>query len=256
MPGPQPPPPAAPSPPPAPTPVPTVDPATVPFPAHISPPPPPPAPPSPPSGGVNLGKVTLSKPGEARTVSLRKQDGNYNPLRFNLNWSANMGQKKRRGFLSMGGTQQAPDLDLGCMFELTDGQASVIQPLGGYFGSATEIPWILLDKDDRTGAAADGENLTVFRPETLGRMVVFALIYDGAADFRSVGGLLTIRDGDGAETVVELDNPDANRTFCAIALITNTGSGIEIRKEERYFTRHRECDAYYQFGFEWEAGQK
>ena len=155
-----------------------------------------------------------------------------------------------------GGTQQAPDLDLGYMFEMVDGQASVIQPLGGYFGDAHNAPWILLDKDDRTGAASDGENLYVYRPEMIRRLVVFALIYEGAPDFKSVGGVLTIRDGNGAETVVELNNPDANRTFCAIAMVSNTGSGIEIRKEERYFTRHRECDGYFQFGFEWEAGRK
>jgi tellurite resistance protein TerA len=88
------------------------------------------------------------------------------------------------------------------------------------------------------------------------RMVVFALIYEGAADFKSVGGYLSIRDGDGSETLVELNNPDANRTFCAIAMVTNTGGGIEIRKEERYFTRHRECDAFFQFGFDWTPGQK
>ena len=140
--------------------------------------------------------------------------------------------------------------------EMVDGQKSVIQPLGGYFGSAHEAPWILLDKDDRTGAASDGENLYVYRPEMIRRMVVFALIYEGAADFQSVGGYLSIRDGDGSETLVELNNPDANRTFCAIAMVTNTGGGIEIRKEERYFTRHRECDAFFQFGFDWTPGQK
>ena len=248
--------------PPAPEAYPPADPAWAPQPPpppSVAPPAPaaaaPSAPPPAPAGGVNLGKVTLAKQGEARTVSLRKSDGNYNPLHFNLNWSANQ-PKKRRGFLSMGGTQQAPDLDLGCMFEMVDGQASVIQPLGGYFGSAHDAPWILLDKDDRTGAAADGENLYVYRPEMIRRMVVFALIYDGAPDFQSVGGYLTMRDGNGSETVVELSNPDANRTFCAIALVTNTGNGVEIRKEERYFTRHRECDALYQFGFDWTPGHK
>ena len=204
---------------------------------------------------MNLGKVTLAKTGDSRMVDLRKRDGGFQPLHVNLNWSGTNRQRKR-GFLSMGGSAQAPDLDLGCMFELLDGRKSVIQPLGGFFGNAHDAPWILLDKDDRTGAATDGENLTVYRPDQLRRLLIFTLIYEGATDFRSVGGILTIRDGEGNETVVQLDNPDANRTFCAVCTFTNTGDSLQITKEERYFRDHEEADHFFQFGFRWKAGSK
>jgi tellurite resistance protein TerA len=213
--------------------------------------PPPPAPEATPA--VNLSKVTLEKKGAARSVNLTKGGGTQ-PLHFNLNWSANVEGGRKRGFLS--GRANAPDLDLGCMFELVTGEKSVIQPLGGYYGDARNKPWIWLDKDDRSGQDVDGENLFVYRPDQVRRILLFALIYDGAPDFKSVGATLTITDAHGGVTVVHLDNPDANRTFCAICTVTNSGSTLEIRKEEQYFRGAHEADGYFQFGFQWKAGQK
>jgi tellurite resistance protein TerA len=216
---------------------------------------PPSATPAPSGGGapVNLGKVTLEKKGQARSVNLTKGGGGE-PLHFNLNWSANVEGGRKRGFLS--GKSNAPDLDIGCMFELVTGEKSVIQPLGGYYGDAHNKPWIWLDKDDRSGQDVDGENMWVYRPDQIKRMMLFALIYDGAPDFKSVGATLTITDADRGVTVVHLDNPDANRTFCAICTVTNTGSSLEIRKEEQYFRGAHEADGYFQFGFQWKAGHK
>lgn len=221
---------------------------------QAAPPPPGPGLPPPPAApAVNLAKVTLEKKGQARTVNLAKGGGTQ-PLHFNLNWSANVAGGRKRGFLS--GRSAAPDLDLGCMFELVTGEKSVIQPLGGYYGDAGNKPWIWLDKDDRSGQDVDGENLWVYRPDQVRRMMVFALIYDGAPDFKSVGASLTITDAAGGVTVVPLDNPDANRTLCSICTLTNNGASLEIRKEEQYFRTASEADGYYQFGFKWKAGSK
>jgi tellurite resistance protein TerA len=232
-------------------------PAPGPPPASAPPPPAaaaPSAPPPPAAGGaVNLGKVTLEKKGQARSVNLAKGGGRQ-PLHFNLNWSAEVAGGRKRGFLS--GKANAPDLDIGCMFELVTGEKSVIQPLGGNYGNAEIKPWIWLDKDDRSGNDADGENLFVYRPDQLRRLMVFALIYDGAPDFKSVGASLTITDDQGGITVVHLDNPDANRTLCAICTVTNNGHTLEIRKEEQYFRSASEADGFYQYGFQWRAGTK
>jgi tellurite resistance protein TerA len=206
--------------------------------------------PSPPAAGtVNLSKVTLEKKGQARSVDLRKGGGTQ-PLHINLNWSATVEGGARRSAVAV------PDLDLGCMFEMLDGLKGVIQPLGNSFGNAHGPPWIWLDKDDRSGHDADGENLWVYRPDLLKRMMVFGLIYEGAPDFKSVAATLSVREADGTETVVHLDNPYANRVYCAILLVTNTGSSVEIRKEEQYFRTGSEADRQYRFGFRWSAGRK
>ena len=199
---------------------------------------------------VNLGKVTLDKKGEKAAISLQK-GGGVQPIRVNLNWEA----PAKKGFLASL-TQGAPDLDLGCMFRLKDGQAGVIQPLGNYFGSQNSAPFIFLDKDDRSGAAQDGENLTIFRPDQIDLVMIFALIYQGATDFTSVNGRLTLKDPGGSEILVRLGAPERGLSFCAVATIRNVGGHVEITKEEQYFKGHPEADKRFGFGFNWKAGSK
>jgi len=205
-----------------------------------------------PAPKVQLGKITLDKKGDKRTVSLAKGRGDE-PIHVNLNWNQ-QGGTRRRGLFSSGAS--APDLDLGCLWELKNGDKGVIQPLGNRFGAKNAPPFIYLDKDDRTGAASDGENLWIMRPTEIRRVMIFALIYEGANDFTSVGGRLRMRDGSGSETEILLDNPDANRTFCAVAMIEECGGDVVITKEEQYFRGHADADNYYKFGFRWTAGRK
>lgn len=204
-----------------------------------------PAPPAaPPTQPVSLQKITLDKPGQSARLSLRKGGGS-DPIRVNLNWN------RGGGFL-----RASTDLDLGCMYVMNSGERGVIQALGNRFGSERLEPFILLDKDDRTGAASDGENLTIHRPDLIHTVLIFAFIYEGTSDFTRVGGRLTMKDPRGNEISVNLSNPDMRRTFCAIAQIENHGGEIQITKEERYFTGHKDCDEHYGFGFQWSAGSK
>jgi tellurite resistance protein TerA len=210
-----------------------------------------PPPPLPAAPKVNIGKITLEKKGDKQTVDLRK-GGGVQPIRVNLNWD-NPGSRKGGLFASM---QASPDLDLGCMYRLKNGDAGVIQPLGKSFGAHDRTPFIFLDKDDRSGAAADGENLTLFRPDLVDLVMVFAMVYRGATDFTHVAARLTLRDQGGNEIFMRLGSPDKKRNFCAICTIRNTGERVEITKEEQYFTGHREADQRFCFGFAWTAGSK
>jgi len=218
-------------------------------------PPPRPAPPapSPLPPKVNLGKVTLDKKGAKGVVNLEKGTGKQ-PIHINLNWD-NPNTGKKVGFFGLGGNAPAPDLDLGCMFRMADGSQGVIQPLGGNFGSRHSAPYIYLDKDDRSGASSDGENLYILRPDLIDTVLIFALIYEGTANFANVNARLTLKDGQ-QEIFVPLNNPDSRLTFCAICVIRKVGSTVEITKEERYVPSHKEADDCYGFGFRWVAGSK
>ncbi|NJN68479.1 MAG: hypothetical protein HC884_18090 [Chloroflexaceae bacterium] len=133
----------------------------------------------------------------------------------------------------------------------------MIQPLGKRFGSKDEPPYIYLDKDDRSGSAADGENLYIYRPDLIDLVMVFALIYEGAKDFTSVNGRMTIRDqSTGQEIFMRLNNPDPNLSFCAVCTIRRVGDHVEITKEEQYFPDHSYADKHFGFGFRWTAGRK
>lgn len=244
---------ATPLPPQTPSPPPRIE-IPPPQPRVEAPPPQPPRDaPSPASPGVSLKKVVLEKRGDRQAVDLRKGNES-NVIHFNLNWH-NFAAQKKKGFFGFGKTEE-PDLDLGCMLRMQDGQMAVIQPLGGYFGARDAYPFISLDKDDRSGSAQDGENLYIYKPDLISFVMVFAFIYAGAKDFREVGGRLKIKDHKGNEIYVKLDNPDQHRTFCAICTVENTGSSVEITKQELYFSNHLEADKHFGFGFHWEAGRK
>ncbi|THF71614.1 tellurium resistance protein TerA [Deinococcus sp. Arct2-2] len=230
--------------PPVPPPAPAAAPPSAPIPAA-------PVPPPAPTPSISLQKITLDKQGQSTKISLRK-DGGQDPIRVNLNWERG---GSKGGFLGFGATSGA-DLDLGCMFVLNNGQMGVIQSLGNNFGSDRFEPYIMLDKDDRTGASSDGENLIIFRPDLIHTVLIFAFIYEGTSDFTRVGAHLTLKDPRGNEITVRLSNPDMRRTFCAIANIENVGGDIKITKEERYFSDHSTCDEHYGFGFRWSAGSK
>ncbi|MBC7541832.1 MAG: TerD family protein [Candidatus Sericytochromatia bacterium] len=206
-----------------------------------------------PATPVRLGKVILQKQGDQQKVSLKKDTGN-NPICLNLNWAKPQTDGPLKLVQSL--WSDKPDLDLGCFYLLRDGQKGVIQPLGGMFGAKHHSPYIYLDKDDRTGTDSDGENLFLFRPAEVLLVVVFAFIYEGAANFRDVGAVMRIRDQAENEIAINLDNPTPGRTFCAICSIQGTDDGIVLTKEERYFLGHRDADEHYGFGFTWVAGSK
>ena len=225
-----------------------------------APAPTPAAAPAPAAPKVNLGKITLDKRGSRQAISLKKgPSGASGATRFhvNLNWDQPGGAPKKTGFFGFGkGKTDSVDLDLGCMFKLTTGFASCIQPLGGNFGSKTEMPFIFLDKDDRSGAASDGENMTIFKPELIEKLVIFAMIYEGTANFSHVNARVIIKDDTGTEILIKMDNPEPGQPFCVAALLERRDGGLEIVKEDRYFAGHRFCDQHYGFGFNWKAGSK
>lgn len=229
-------------------------------------PPPPVAPPvgPPPSATpVRLSKVTLTK--AAPSVSLTKQGGTSGALRVNLNWEV---RKQFSGWGSKRGRAVAMhadlDLDLCALYELADGRKGVVQALGNAFGSLQQPPYIHLDGDDRTGASASGENLTVnldhlrdFR-----RILVFVTIYEGARSFADLHATVTLQPQHGAAIDFSLDECTVPSTVCALALITNTGGDLVVQREARYLvpdrgvSPQRTVDRVYGWGMNWTPGRK
>lgn len=214
---------------PAPTPTPTPAPAPTPTPAPAK---------------INLSKISLKKSGESHKINLSKNSGE---IHVNLNWNA--GRKKLFG----GG---AIDLDLACMFRLKDGRQGVIQALGKSFGAKDQPPYIMLDKDDRSGDSANGENMFFTRPELLDFAVVFAFIYEGVPNWRSTNASVVLRQTGSPDIEIQIDNPDTRNRFCVFASLTGKDDGLEVKREEQFFSGHRAVDEYYHFGFRWTAGKK
>ncbi|KMS70876.1 Tellurium resistance [Streptomyces viridochromogenes] len=250
----------------APTTPPVAPPATTPMapPPPMQPPAMPPVPPSvPQTSPVSLSKVTLTK--AAPSVSLTKQGGTSGALRVNLNWQV---RKQFSGWASKLGRPVAMhndlDLDLCALYELTDGRKGVIQSLGNAFGALHQPPYILLDGDDRTGAVASGENLTVNldHQRSFRRILVFVTIYEGARSFADLNATVTLTPQHGAPVDFSLDECTVPSTVCALALITNTGSDLVVQREARYLvpergvSPQRTVDHAYAWGMNWTPGRK
>ncbi|MGX1882891.1 TerD family protein [Streptomyces sp. NPDC055287] len=243
----------------SPAPAPVSPPVSVPAPAPVAAA----APAAPSSAPVRLTKITLTK--EAPAVSLAKQGGTTGMMRVNLNWEV---RKQFKGWAAKLGRAVAMhgdlDLDLCALYELTDGRKGVVQALGNAFGSLQQPPYIHLDGDDRTGAVSTGENLTINldHKDKLRRLLIFVAVYEGARSFADLHATVTLTPQNGAPIDFSLDECTVPSTVAALALITNEGGDLTVRREARYLvpergvSPQRTIDHAYGWGMNWSPGRK
>ena len=170
---------------------------------------------------------------------------------INLNWD----QPRKRFLFS----PRPIDLDLGCLYELKNGRKGTVQALGNAFGHLNAEPWIALDGDDRTGAYADGENLRIngAKIPEIKRVLVYTFIYEGAADWQTANGVVTLRYPGNEDIIVRMDEYNNARRMCAIALLENDGGdGFIVEKQVSFFDGHAQMDKAYGWGMRWVPGRK
>jgi tellurite resistance protein TerA len=212
---------------------------------------PPSAPAAAPRPTVNLAKITLEK---RKPISLQKEGGKFGEIIINLNWSR---PAKAAGLGGLFARNKGVDLDLGCMVEHRDGNKGVIQALGNTFGSLREPPYVQLMGDDRTGESTAGEFLHINGDHwsEFKRVLIFAFIYEGAPNWATADGVVTIKMPGQPELEARLDSHDS-KGMCAIAMLENDGNTIRASKLIEYFSDHEQMDKAYSFGFRWKAGSK
>lgn len=206
------------------------------------------------TSSINLKKIELKKTGDK--INLNKTSSPLGEILVNLNWN----QKTAKGFLSsITNSNSSVDLDLGCLFELEDGYKGVVQALGNSFGNLTYEPYIALDQDDRTGTVKGGENLRINgnKLPKFKRILVYAFIYEGAANWAEVDGVVTLKQQSGPDIEVRLDDHRKGRNMCAIALLENVNNEtLSVKKVVEYFNGHREMDKAFKWGMRWSTGSK
>ncbi|KAA6313514.1 hypothetical protein EZS27_035724 [termite gut metagenome] len=213
---------------------------------------------------INLNKITLEKQGDSHKIDLTKGKSNSSKeIIINLNWT------QKKGFWA-NLTNRAIDLDLGCFYELRDGQKNVIDGLqfahrqggskdvltrqGRYIGT----PWIWHTGDDRFGAG-DGENILVNSQglSDLQRIIVYCFIYKGVAKWVETNAIVTIKIPDNPDIVMEMGKQYNSQTFCAIAeIIFGSDNFMTIKKLATFHNGHSDCDKIYNWGMKWHAGSK
>jgi len=220
-----------------------------------TPAPAPASPPSPSGGGVSLSKVTLTK--SAPSVSLSKGSGASGLMRVNLSWNPRPEGSGGGGFLKkLAGGNRGIDLDLGCLYELTNGKKGVIQALGNAFGALDRAPYVQLDGDDRSGGGGENLSINLDRLSDIRRLLVFAFIYDGVPAWDRADGVVTLYPQGAAPIEVRLDESSGTR-MCALALLENRGGQLVVNREVRYIDGAQDAlDRAYGWGMDWQAGRK
>ncbi|WP_447649770.1 TerD family protein [Pseudomonas abietaniphila] len=225
--------------------------APAPSPAPVAPPGPAPAPAPAPAAArpsVSLSKVTLDK--SRSTISLDKPASGFGEIRVNLNWN-----KGKTGFFTK---SRSIDLDVGCLYELQNGEKSVVQALGNCFGDLDYAPYIQLMGDDRTGSVSDGEWLHINGKKwsEIRRILVFAFIYEGAPNWQQTDGVVTIFIPGQPEIEVRLNEEGGNLGCCAIALLENDNGAVKVTRRVDFHKSQQPMDKAYKWGMRWQAGSK
>ncbi|GAA3371028.1 hypothetical protein GCM10020367_20050 [Streptomyces sannanensis] len=223
------------------------------------------------SAATNSIELTKRRP----AVSLDKQGAANGNLRVNLSWRMRTsdigGRSKQNGLLRHPFKLFKPDvvqahtqgmvnvdLDLGCLYELTDGSKGVVQPLGGFFGSLNSPPYVQLSGDDRFGAPS-GETVFVNldHRESIKRLLVFVYIYDRTPAFDRTHAKVTLYPSNGPRIEIELDERHPQARSCAVVSIENVKGDFVVRREVKFvYGFQAELDRLYGWGLQWGRGYK
>lgn len=217
-------------------------------------------------GEAPFRRTRLATPGS--DVSLTRQGGAVGTLRVNLRWTSagggNTGGSGRRGLFPRrteplaARPNRSVDLDLGCLYQFTDGQRGVIQAVGQRSGDYARPPYIRLDRDDRFGSEA-GENLFINMEHTnhFDRILVFVMVKSGTEDLTSCNTSVTFYPTAGPALEIPLAGPTglAVTHSCAVAQIRRQGTEIVVHSELKYFGGYQsEIDAAFNWGLRWGSG--
>ncbi|SCK33956.1 tellurite resistance protein TerA [Streptomyces sp. AmelKG-E11A] len=224
------------------------------------------------SGASASNAIELTK--RRPMVSLTKQGAATGNLRVNLSWrmrNSDIGGPDRGGLFSSPLKMFKPDvvqahtmsmvnvdLDLGCLYELTDGTKGVVQPLGGFFGDLNGAPYVKLSGDDRFGSGT-GETLFVNldQREEIKRLLIFVYIYDQTPAFDRTHAIVTLYPSSGPRIEIGLDERAPQARSCAVFSLENVKDELIVRREVKFvYGFQAELDRLYGWGLQWGRGYK
>ncbi|MFI6348800.1 Tellurium resistance [Streptomyces sp. NPDC050560] len=225
------------------------------------------------SGSAASNAIELTK--RRGTVSLTKQGADTGNLRVNLSWRMRTSDIGSGG--GTGGSLRHPlslfkpdvvqahtqsmvnvDLDLGCMYELADGEKGVVQPLGDFFGELNAPPYVKSSGDDRFGSGS-GETIFVNldHSDEIKRLLVFVYIYDQTPAFDRTHAVVTLYPSSGPRIEIGLDERAPQARSCAVLLLENVKGDLTVRREVKFvYGFQAELDRLYGWGLQWGRGYK
>lgn len=151
------------------------------------------------------------------------------------------------------------DIDIGCLYELQNGERGCLQAFGELFGSLKEAPYIKIMGDERTGNTEGADETVLISgkkwPE-IKRVLVYIYIYDGVPNWKTLKPEIFI-DIPGDEDLKMVPYVDQSElAVCAVGMLENEQNSMRLTNHSEYFPGHAEMDRAFGFGMEWEDGAK
>ena len=155
--------------------------------------------------------------------------------------------------------KQGVDLDIGCLYEMTDGTRGAIHAFGEKFGNYDQPPFISLSGDERTGDADGHDEYMLVNGahwNDIKRILVYIYIYEGAPSWSEINPQVILDVPGEDDLIVTLGAHNDHLCLCAVGELENVRGGIRLTNRTEYFPGHAEMDRAFGFGLDWADGQK
>ncbi len=200
----------------------------------------------------------LKEPGQ--NISISPGPEGFESILIGVEWD-NVAAEKAGFFgkLLKKATRKGVDLDLGCLYELENGERGSIQAFGEKFGQFDGAPYIALSGDERTGDAEGmDESIRVNGQywSKIKRMLIYIYIYEGAPNWKEINPHLIIDVPGENDLVVTLGAHDDSLALCAVGGLEHVRGGIRLTNYTEYFPGHPEMDRAFGYGLDWDDGYK
>ena len=200
----------------------------------------------------------LSHTGEK--IAISPPDAGFGKIKIGAAWNnVKVPDTSFIGRMLKRSTDANVDIDLGCLYEMTDGRRGAIQALGRQMGHFNHAPFIKHSGDERTGDR-DGDDEALFingaQWPQIRRVLVYVYIYGGVTDWAQVRPQIQLYLPDSKPLVISLSTHMKDLALCAIAELVNIRDGISVTNFTEYFPGHAEMDRAHGFGLEWDDGDK
>lgn len=199
-----------------------------------------------------------------QTDIFNPQEGGFGKIRIGAAWQNIVVQEAGFfGKMFKKVRKEGVDLDLGCLYELHNGERGCIQAFGEMFGSFDKPPYMKLSQDDRTGDDDDDDDgedeilrLNGQKWPEVKRLLIYLYIYGGAQNWAQVRPQLQVRVPNEKPMIVQLHTYKSELSLCAVAGLENVRDGIKLTNYTEYYPGHAEMDRAFGFGIEWADGVK
>ncbi|MGE6106252.1 hypothetical protein [Aeromonas sobria] len=193
------------------------------FPSHL------------PSGSELLTELTKEQP----SVSLAKQH-DFGRIRVNLNWTNSS-------------PDSAIDLDVAAFVRLKNQKKTGVEALSRLFGDYDNVPYVALERDDRSGDNSHGEWLLINGAhwQQLDEVLIYAFIYSGASNWQSTQATIIIHIPGQPSITTRLTEGGEDRPVSVIARLINVDGTIKVERINQYFDGRESIDQAFGWGLEW-----